>query len=217
VLEALGVNIQLSPEAVAQLIEEIGIGFLFAPRHHPAMKYAAPARKQLGIRTVFNLLGPLTNPAGVKRQLIGVFDRDLTEVVCRVLQALGSEKAYVVHGLDGMDEVSITGETVVSALEDGGVRTFRFTPEEAGLDRANIAELAGGSAEENAAHITRILNGGAGARSDAVLLNAGFVATLADRAPDVREGVRLARQTIESGRAGELLNTLREASRALAD
>ncbi len=217
VLEALGVNIQLSPESVTTLIDQIGIGFLFAPRHHPAMKYAAPARRELGIRTVFNLLGPLTNPAGVKRQLIGVFDRDLTEVICRVLLSLGSEKAFVVHGLDGTDEVSIAEATVVTALEAGEVRTFVFTPEEAGLERADIGALSGGSAEDNAALITDILNGGGGAGSDAVRLNAGFVAVLADLASDVREGVALATDSIESGRARKLLDALREASRSLAE
>jgi anthranilate phosphoribosyltransferase len=216
VLEALGVNIQLPPERVAELIDRVGIGFLFAPRHHPAMKHAAAVRKQLGIRTVFNVLGPLTNPAGVRRQLIGVFHRDLTEVLCRVLDVLGLEKAFVVHGLDGIDEVSIAGETVVSGLEGGRVRTFRFTPEEAGLGRANLSEITGGSAEENAAWISSILSGGNGARTDAVLLNAGFVALLADRASDVREGVRMAREAIESGRARALLENLREISHSLA-
>jgi len=216
VLEALGINITLPPESVAELIDEVGIGFLFAPNHHPAMKHAAGARKQLGIRTVFNLLGPMTNPAGVKRQLIGVFDPELTEVVCRVLHTLGSEKAFVVHGLDGTDEVSIAGETIVSALEGGEIRTFRFTPEEAGLDRSDISELAGGSADDNAVFITGVLSGEGGARTDAVLLNAGFVAVLADRAPDVRGGVRLAREAIESGAAMELLDRLRDASNALS-
>jgi anthranilate phosphoribosyltransferase len=216
VLEALGVNIQLPPESTAELIDRVGIGFLFAPRHHPAMKHAALARKELAIRTIFNLLGPLTNPAGVKRQLIGVFDKDLTEVLCGVLRALGSEKAFVVHGMDGTDEVSITGETAVSVLEKGEIKSFLFTPEEAGLDRAGIGDISGGSAEQNAVHITDILNGRCGPRRDAVLLNAGFVAGLAGVACDVRDGVRLAKESIESGKARELLDQLREASRELA-
>ncbi len=217
VLEALGVNIQLGPEAVSETIDQVGIGFLFAQKLHPAMKYAAPARKQLGMRTVFNVLGPLTNPAGVERQLLGVFEEDLTLVMARVLKNLGSVKAYVVHGKDGLDEVSITGETVISALENGTVRTFHFTPEEAGLKRARIEDIAGGDVLENAAHIRHILEGANGARSDAVLLNAGFVAVLADRAPDPAQGVRLAREAIESGKAAALLEDLRETSRRLAE
>lgn len=217
VLEALGVNIGLRPEAVAELIDGVGIGFLFAPSHHPAMKHAAKARKDLGIRTVFNLLGPLTNPAGVKRQLIGVFDPDLTEVVCRVLHELGSERAYVVHGLDGTDEVSVTGETVVSSLLDGKVETFRFAPEQAGVERATLQEIEGGSAEENAAHIQGLLNGTESPRRDAVLLNAGFVAALAGLAPDPAAGVDVARKTLESGKARDLLDALRKASNDLAE
>lgn len=216
VLEALGVRIDLEPGAVATLIDRVGIGFLFAPQHHPAMKNAMPARKQLGIRTVFNVLGPLTNPAGVRRQLIGVYEEGLTETLCRVLQTLGSEKAFVVHGRDGTDEVSITGETVVSALADGAVRTFRFTPEDAGLGRATLADLSGGSAAENAARITEILSGNGAARRDAVLLNAGFVALLADRAQTVGAGVALAREAITSGRGRGLLDELREVSHELA-
>ncbi len=217
VLEALGVNIALAPERVAELIDRVGIGFLFAPQHHPAMKHAAPVRKAMGIRTVFNLLGPLTNPAGVKRQLLGVFRPDLTETVCNVLHALGAEKARVVHGLDGTDEVSITGDTIVSALEGGAVRTFRFSPEDAGLSRADLDAIAGGSAEENAAHIRSILSGRNGPRSDAVLLNAGFVAVVADRSPDVATGVELGRQAIQSGRAFELLTELQETSHLLGE
>jgi anthranilate phosphoribosyltransferase len=216
VLEALGVNIQLSPESVAELLDRVGIGFLFAPHHHPAMKYAAPVRKKLGIRTVFNVLGPLTNPAGVKRQLIGVFHPDLTETLCRVLEQLGSEKAFVVHGLDGTDEVSISDETRVSELADGNVRTYLFSPEDAGLERAEISRIAGGSAEENAGYIGAIFNGANGARANAVLLNAGFVAVLADRAASVAEGVCLARETIQSGRALTLLDELRKVSYSLA-
>ncbi len=216
VLEALGVNIHLPPAAVSRLIEQVGIGFLFAPHHHPAMKHAAPVRKQMGVRTIFNLLGPLTNPAGVRRQLIGVFDRDLTEVLCRVLRALGSEKAFVVHGMDGTDEVSLSGETRVSVLDGGEVRTFRFAPEDAGISRASLAEISGGSPEENAAHVRDIFNGAAGPRRDAVLLNAGFVAILGDRAGNPAEGVRMARRAVESGAARELLDRLCRASHSIA-
>ncbi len=216
VLEALGVRIDLSPEGVTRLIEEVGIGFLFAPQHHPAMKYAAAVRRQLGIRTVFNVLGPLTNPAGVKRQLLGVFTPGLTVTLAEVLGALGSERAFVVHGVDGGDEVSISGETQISALLGGRVETYRFHPDEAGLEVADLAAVAGGSALENAAHVESVLAGEPGGRRDAVLLNAGFVAMLADRARTPREGVALARETIDSGRASMLLDRLRQASHDLA-
>ena len=215
VLEALGVNITLPPEAVSQLIDDVGIGFLFAPTHHPAMKHAASARKALGVRTVFNLLGPLTNPAGVERQIVGVFSEKLTELVCNVLKELGTKKAFVVHGLDGTDEVSIAGGTIVSSLEDGKVTTFEFAPEEAGLERADISSISGGPAEENAEHIRNVLRGQNGARSDAVMLNAGFAALLADRASNVADGVSMAREAVQSGKAEELLRELSVASKAL--
>jgi len=217
VLEALGVNISLGAEQVAALIDSVGIGFLFAPSLHPAMKHAAPVRKELGVRTVFNILGPLTNPAGVERQLTGVFHPDLTERLCNVLHTLGSEKAFVVHGLDGTDEVSIGGETRVSALEKGRVRTFHFAPEEAGLDRAPLDAISGASPGENARHIEEIVDGKSGPRRDAVLLNAGFVAALADRAPDPAKGVALAAEAIDSGAAKTLLQSLREVSNELAN
>jgi len=216
VLEALGVNIQLTADGASRLIDRVGIGFLFAPQHPPAMRHAAPVRRQMGVRTVFNLLGPLTNPAGVKRQLIGVFDGALTEVVCRVLETLGSEKAFVVHGLDGTDEVSLSGATRVSVLDGGRVRTFQFTPEEAGIARSDVSDIGGGSPEENASHVRDILNGDGGARRDAVLLNAGFAALLGDRAATVREGVRVAKRAIDSGRARELLEDLCRVSHSIA-
>jgi anthranilate phosphoribosyltransferase len=217
VLEALDVKIDLRPEAVAQLIDDVGIGFLFAPAHHPAMKHVAPVRKELGIRTVFNLIGPLTNPACVKRQLIGVFSDDLTEVVAKVLRALGSDKVFVVHGRDGTDEVSITGESSVSFLEHGHVHKMTFTPEDAELDRTDISELRGGNAEENAGHIIDILNGKKGPRRNAVVLNAAFVAVLADRAKNLVEGAAIAKEAIDSGRALAVLSALRDASRALGN
>jgi len=215
VLEALGVNITLPPAAVAELIDRVGIGFLFAPQHHPAMKHAAPVRRQLGVRTVFNVLGPLTNPAGVKRQLVGVFRPDLTEVLCTVLRTLGAERAFVVHGLDGTDEVSITGETRVSELKAGEVRTYRFSPEEAGLQRTGLAAIAGGSAADNAARLRAILAGESGPLADAVVLNVAFVALAADRAGTAAEGVRQARAVLASGRAAEVLEQLRTVSHEL--
>ena len=215
VLEALDVNLDLTPAAITQLVEEVGIGFLFAPSHHPAMKHVAPVRKALGIRTVFNLIGPMANPAGVKRQLIGVFRGDLTEVVANVLKALGSEKAFVVHGLEGTDEVSIAGETVVSFLENGHVHTMTFTPEDAGVERSEMSEISGGTAKQNAAHLLGILKGKKGARRDAVVLNAAFVAVLAEKSRNLTEGAELARETIDSGAALNTLTMLVEKSHAL--
>ncbi len=215
VLEAMGINIDLTPQQVATLIDQIGVGFLFAPHLHPAMRYAAPVRKQLAMRTVFNLLGPLTNPAGVKRQLLGVYARDLVEKLCRVLQLLGAEKAFVVHGADGGDEVSITSETYVCALADGEIRSFVFAPEEAGLTRTSADKIAGGTPAENGLIIERILSGEEGPATDAVLLNAGFVAVVADQAPDVAAGVIVAKEAIAKGGAATLLKSYRELSRAM--
>ena len=216
VLDALGININLSPEQVAALIDEVGIGFMFAPAHHPATRHVAPVRTALGVRTVFNLLGPMTNPAGVKRQLIGVFRRDLTNTVAKVLQTLGSEKVFVVHGHDGMDEVSLTAETTVSLLDNGRVHNMTFAPEDAGIDRATLADLAGGDAMENAAIVEAILNGEAGPKRDAVVLNTAFVAVVADKADNLVDGVALARGAIDSGKALAILNELRKASNELA-
>lgn len=216
VLEALDVDIDVAPESVAELVDTVGLGFLFAPHHHPAMKHVAPVRRELGIRTVFNLLGPLTNPAGVKRQLIGVFREDLTEVVARVLGALGSEKVFVVRGRDGMDEVSVTGETVVSILDGGDVRTTTFVPEDAGVERTDLDALTGGTAEENATRILDILGGVEDPGRNAVVLNAAFVAVLGGKAADFREGAKRAREAIDSGAALDRLAALRDASHRLA-
>jgi len=205
VLETMGVNLDLSPAMVTKLIDEVGVGFMFAPKMHPAMKHAVPVRKQLGVRTVFNILGPLTNPARVKRQLLGVFREDLTEPMCLVLARLGSVKAFVVHGHDGGDEVSITGDTIVSQLENGKVKTFRFSPEDAGLSPADAKDIRGGTAEENAGHITSILSGTKGPRRDAILINSGFTAVLAGIADEISDGVQMAATSIDSGRAMELL------------
>ncbi|MDH3214703.1 MAG: anthranilate phosphoribosyltransferase [Candidatus Krumholzibacteria bacterium] len=215
VLEALQISVDIEPEAVAQLIDGVGIGFLFAPHHHPAMKHVAPVRRDLGIRTVFNLLGPLANPAGVKRQLIGVFREDLTEVVAKVLRSLGSEKVFVVHGRDGTDEVSLSGDTTVSLLENGHVHTMTFTPEDAELERADITELSGGDAAENAGHIRDILGGKKGPRRDVVVLNAAFVAVLTDKARNLVQGAAIAQETIDSGRALRVLDELRRVTDAL--
>jgi len=217
VLEALGVNISLEPVKISRLIDRAGIGFLFAPAHHPAMKHAATARRELGLRTVFNVLGPLTNPAGVKRQLVGVFDPALTETVARVLQALGSECVYAVHGADGSDEVSTTGPTRVSALSDGNVRTYQFEPASVGVAQSIPGDIAGGTAAENAAMIEQILDGAAGPRRDAVVVNAAFTAMAAGKVETVEEGVALSGEAIDSGRAREKLESLRRISNEIAD
>lgn len=217
VLEALGVVVDLPPARAAGLVAEAGVAFLFAPRHHPAMRHAMPVRRALGARTVFNVLGPLTNPAGVKRQLLGVFRAELCGVMARVLGRLGSERAYVVRGEDGVDEVSITAPTRVAELRDGEVTEYRVTPEELGLTRCGLADLAGGDAETNAGHIRDVLSGAPGPRRDAVLINAGFCAVLGGLAEKPGEGVALAAAAVDEGRAAGALEALVTGSRAVAE
>lgn len=213
VLEALGVNVDLDPQQAAELIDTIGLGFLFAPNLHPAMKHAGPVRRELRVRTVFNLLGPLTNPAGARRQLLGVYLPDLCEPVCQVLHQLGSHRAFVVHGAGGLDEVSPCGPTTVAALQDGRVRTFTFTPEEVGLAPVPVEELQGGTPKDNARLLEKVFQGREGPRTDAVVLNAAFAAVLADKAGTVAEGAELARTALASGAALAKLEELRQASR----
>jgi anthranilate phosphoribosyltransferase len=216
VLEALGVTLDVAPELIGELIDSVGIGFMFAPHHHPAMKHVAPVRRELGIRTVFNLLGPMTNPAGVRRQLVGVFDPALTETVAQVLGLLGSEKVYVVHGADGTDEVSVTGDTRVSVLENGTVRTFTFAPESIGLERASASSLAGGNVRDNARIIESVLGGANGPHRAAVVVNAAFVIDAAGLASSIGEGAEMAAESIDSGRARGVLDSLRRESARLA-
>lgn len=215
VLEALGVR-SVAPERVADVIDRTGIGFMFAPAHHPALKHAAGVRRDLGVRTVFNLLGPMANPAFVKRQLVGVFDPALTETVAHVLASLGSEKVYVVHGSDGSDEVTVAGETRVSVLEDGRVETFTFVPESVGIERANAHALIGSTPEENAKTIIAILDGARGAKRDAVVLNAGFVIAVSGVAGTIADGVAMAAASIDEGRAKDTLERLRATTREFA-
>jgi anthranilate phosphoribosyltransferase len=215
VLEALGVRM-VAPERVADVIDRTGIGFMFAPAHHPALKHAAGVRRDLGVRTVFNLLGPMANPAFVKRQLVGVFDPALTETVAHVLGTLGAEKVYVVHGSDGSDEVTVAGDTRVSVLDDGRVTTFSFAPESVGIERANARALTGGTPDENAQTIVAILEGARGARRDAVVLNAGFVIAVAGHADSVADGVKIAAASIDEGRARDVLERLRAVTNELA-
>ncbi|HEY6705263.1 MAG TPA: anthranilate phosphoribosyltransferase, partial [Xanthobacteraceae bacterium] len=208
VLAALGVNIDLSPEGISRCIKQVGIGFMFAPAHHPAMKNVGPTRVELGTRTIFNLLGPLSNPAGVKRQMVGVFSRQWIEPLALVLKNLGSEAVWVVHGSDGLDEVTTAGPTYVAALENGAVRTFEITPEELGLERVKPAALRGGSAKENAQALVDVLKGKGGALRDVAILNAAAALMVAGRAKDLKQGLALGQTSIDSGEAAGRLQRL---------
>ena len=210
VIEALGVDLELPPEVVGRSIDEVGIGFLYAPLLHKAMKYVMPARREIKIRTVFNILGPLTNPAGASAPVMGVYDGALTEPLAAVLNELGARRAFVVHGLDGLDEISNTGETKVSEVRDGQVVTYSIKPEDFGLKRAHLSELKGGDAKENAEIIKRILLGERGPRRDIVLLNAAAGIVAGGRAKSFQEGMELAKASIDSGAAMEKLNRLVE-------
>ncbi|MSS69856.1 MAG: anthranilate phosphoribosyltransferase [Candidatus Latescibacteria bacterium] len=214
VLKALGVNIERSPERVGRCLDEVGIGFLFAPTLHAAMKHAVGPRREIGARTVFNLLGPLTNPAGAKRQLIGVYSPALTEAMAEVLNRLGSERALVVHGADGLDEITLTGETKVSELRDGQVRTYHITPEQFGLRRASAHELRGGDEQTNAQIALDVLKGAEGPRRDIVLVNAAAAICAGGLADDIAGGIPIAQKSIDSGRALEKLEHLKAMSNA---
>ena len=200
VLKELGISIDLPPERVKECIEKVGIGFLLAPVFHPAMKRVAGPRRELGVRTVFNILGPLTNPAGASAQVIGVFDPALCETIARVLAILGSERAMVVHG-DGMDEISNVSETTIASLEDGKVSTYTVEPEDFGFARAKISDIAGRTPEENARDIVSVFKGEEGAKRDIVVLNAGAAILVGGKADDLESGVRKAEDVIDSGAA----------------
>ena len=216
VLEALGARIDLGPEAVARCIERIGVGFMFAQAFHPAMKHVAAARREIGIRTVFNVLGPLTNPAGASRRLLGVARPELVETLATVLRRLGIEHALVVHGDDRYDEVSITGPTAVAEVTAGGVRTFRITPEEAGLQRHDIAYLRGGTPQQNAEELRLVLEGAEGPLRDFVLINAGAALVAWGSARDIATGVQLAAKSIDSGAAADKLRAFIAATQEAA-
>jgi anthranilate phosphoribosyltransferase len=207
VLKALGVNLELSPGQITDCIEEAGVGFMFAPAHHSAMRHVGPTRMELGTRTIFNLLGPMCNPAGVKRQLLGVFSPRWLITIARVLGELGSEKVWVVHG-GGYDEISITGETHVAALENGTVRTFEVSPSSAGLPVHAEAEIAGGDADFNADALRRMLMGEPSAFRDMVVLNAAAALVVADAAPDLYSGAEMAAASIKQGKAYGVLEKL---------
>jgi anthranilate phosphoribosyltransferase len=212
VLAELGVNIQATPAQQLKALEAAGICFLFAPAHHGAMRHVTPIRAELGFRTIFNLLGPLTNPAGAKRQVLGVYDSRWVEPLARVLGALGAERAWTVHG-QGMDEITTTGETQIAEWRDGQVRLFRVTPEAVGLPRAALADLTGGSPAENARALRDLLSGAKGAYRDIVLLNAAAAFLIADKVETLREGVDLAATVIDDGRAARALDRLIAATR----
>jgi anthranilate phosphoribosyltransferase len=212
VLEALGVNIQAAPAVAAACLQDVGIAFFFAPVFHPAMKHAAQARKDLGVRTAFNLLGPLTNPARPSRQIVGVPRPDLTELLARSLALLGSERAWVVHGADGLDELSTTGYTKVSECRANSVQTFYVHPADFGLPKATTESLLGGDAQANAAIVRSVLNGDPGNPRDIVLLNAGAALFIAGAADTIRAGIGIAERAIDSGAARGVLERLVSAS-----
>jgi anthranilate phosphoribosyltransferase len=213
VLESLGFELDLAPERIAQSIDELGFGFMFAQAHHPAMKHAAPVRRELGTRTVFNVLGPLTNPARARAQVVGVYSATLVRPIAEALVQLGAHRAFVVHGADGIDELSPTGPNLVCEVVDGGVRERTIDPAELGLEPCRIEELAGGSPAENAALIRRVFAGEQSGRRSAILLNAAGAIAAGGHADDLREGLELARAAIDSGAAAARLDELVEFSR----
>jgi anthranilate phosphoribosyltransferase len=208
VLEALGLRIELPPERIAESIDRLGFGFMFAPAHHPAMRHAAPVRRELGTRTVFNVLGPLTNPAGVRAGVFGVYSAELVRTIADVLLALGTRRAFVVHGAHGVDELSPAGPNLVCEVVDGAVRELSIDPRRLGIEPCPPEELAGGTAEENARTTRDILAGATGGKRNAVLLTAAAALLVSGRASELREGLGLAAEAIDSGRAGERLEEL---------
>jgi anthranilate phosphoribosyltransferase len=216
ILEALGVKLELSPEAVIQCIEEAGIGFMFAPIYHPAMKYAAAPRKEIGIRTVFNILGPLTNPAKAEHMVLGVPSEELGHKITTVLYRLGTKHSLVVYALEGMDELSISGASRIWEINKDGVKPpYEVTPQDFGLKTHDALSIKGGSPEENAAKLSRIFNGEEGALRDVVVMNAAAALVAGDIANDLKKAARLAEEIIDSGRAKERLNMLVEVSQRL--
>ncbi len=211
-LKALGVNIDAEEQTVSKCIDETGIGFLFAPALHKAMQYAIGPRKEIGIRTIFNILGPMTNPAGATNQLLGVYDPGLTELIAKALGRLGSKHALVVHGKDGLDEVTTTDKTMISELKGGRVKTYEISPRDFGIKKAKAGDLKGGEPAENAKIAMDILSGEKGPKYDIVVLNAGCAIYAADKALSIKEGIRSAEESLESGLALEKLQALKEAA-----
>jgi anthranilate phosphoribosyltransferase len=208
VLAALGVNLECSPETIERCIAECGLGFMFAPAHHAAMRHVAKVRGELGVRTIFNLLGPLANPAATKYQVVGVFDEKWCEPIAQVLGLLGVERAWVVHGADGLDELTTTNVSNVALLDHGQISTFRISPRNAGLADAKPEDLVGGDAVENAAHLRAVLQGNQGPLRDIVLLNAAAALLVAGKAETLRDGLALAAEAIDSGKAMKVLEAL---------
>src|SRR3984885_3007758 len=217
VLTALGVKIDLAPEAIGRCIREAGIGFMFAPAHHPAMKNVAATRVELGTRTIFNLLGPLSSPAGVRRQMIGVFPNHWTKPLALVLKNLGAEKIWVVHGSDGLDEITTSGPTTVTALEDGEIKSFEIAPEELGLRKVKPEALRGGDAETNAHAVLGVLKGQPSAFRDVALLNAAAALVVAGKAKDLADGLHAAAHSVDSGEAEGRLDRLIKVSNTVAN
>jgi anthranilate phosphoribosyltransferase len=211
-LMALGVKIDLEPPAISRCIKEAGIGFMFAPVHHPAMKHVGPTRVELGTRTIFNLLGPLSNPAGVKRQMVGVFSKHWIEPVAEVLNALGSDRAWIVHGSDGLDEITTTGPTFVAELSGGKIKTFEIKPEDAGLARVKAEDLKGADGAHNAAALRAVLNGRLGPYRDVAILNAAASLVVAGKANALADGVKLAAKSVDNGSAKARLEKLVQVS-----
>jgi anthranilate phosphoribosyltransferase len=215
VLEALGVRIDCEPARIAECVDRCGVGFMFAQAHHPAMRFVAPVRRELPFRTVFNLLGPLANPAGATRQVIGVFEAPAADLLAEALREMGHERAIVAHGLGGLDELSTVGPTRIVELRRGELRRYEVHPEEVGLDRAESDALApGSSVAEAAAILVRVLEGEPGPRRDIVLLNSAAALVVADAAGELGDGIALARESIDSGAAMRALNRLREESQS---
>ena len=208
VQSALGINVNVTPDVVERAIAEAGIGFMMTPLHHPAMRYVGPVRLELGCKTIFNILGPLTNPAGVKRQLTGAFAIDLIFPMAETLQQLGSDKAWLVHGSDGTDEITICGTTSVAVLENGKITSRQIHPEDAGLPEHPFRDIIGGTPEDNATALRALLDGAPGAYRDAVLFNAAAALVVADKASTLTEGVEIARASIDSGKAKAALSAL---------
>jgi len=207
-LGEMGINVMIGPELVEKAIETVGVGFMMAPMHHPAMAHVGPVRAELGTRTIFNILGPLTNPAGVKRQLTGAFSRDLIRPMAEVLGQLGSTRAWLVHGSDGTDELTITGVSWVAALEDGTIKEVELHPEDAGLPVHPFEDILGGTPADNADAFRALLDGAPSAYRDAVLLNSAAALVVADAASDLRVGVEMARRSIDSGAAKDKITAL---------
>ncbi|MDE1566697.1 anthranilate phosphoribosyltransferase [Aquabacter sediminis] len=216
VLMALGIKIDLPPAGISRCIAETGIGFMFAPSHHPAMKHVGPTRVEMGTRTIFNLLGPLSNPAGVKRQMVGVFAKSWIAPLAEVLRTLESERAFVVHGSDGLDEITICGPTDIAELAEGRIRTFEIWPEQFGLERADPEAVKGGDAAHNAQALRAVLEGARNAYRDVSVLNAAAALHVAGRAANLEEGVALAQQSLDSGAAKARLEALIETSNKAA-